>query len=95
MTNISTLADRYADLDAEIKGLQRMQAELKTEIKALGCEEIVGERAIVSLSLSERSTLDTKLVRELLTEEQVEVCTKVSLVETIRCKAVKAPKQIA
>lgn len=95
MTNISTLADRYADLDAEIKGLQRMQAELKAEIKALGCEEIVGERAVVSLTLSERSTLDTKLVRELLTEAQVEACSKVALVETIRCKAVKAPKQIA
>ena len=95
MTNIATLADRYADLDAEIKGLQRLQAELKAEIKSLGREEIVGERAVVSLTLSERSTLDTKLVRELLTEAQVEACTKVALVETIRCKAVKAPKQIA
>ena len=95
MASITTLADRYADLDAEIKGLQRMQAELKAEIKSLGREEIVGERTIVTLTLSERSTLDPKLVRELLTEEQVEVCTKVSLVETIRCKAVKAPVSIA
>jgi len=95
MTNIATLADRYADLDAEIKGLQRLQAELKAEIKSLGREEIVGERAIVSLGLSERSTLDTKLVRELLTEEQVEACTKVSLIETIRVKPSKAPVTIA
>lgn len=95
MTNIATLADRYADIDAEIKSLKRLQDELKAEIKALGREEIIGERAVVSLGLSERSTLDTKLVRELLTEAQAETCTKVSLIETIRVKPVKAPKQIA
>lgn len=95
MTNIAALADRYADLDAEIKGLKRLQDELKAEIKALGREEIVGERAVVSLGLSERSTFDTKLVREILTEAQVETCTKVSMIETIRVKPVKAPKQIA
>ena len=91
MTNMTVLADRYADLDAEIKGLLRLQAELKAEIKALGREELVGERNIVTLSLSERSTLDTKMVREILTDDQVAVCTKVALVETIRVKAVKDP----
>lgn len=95
MTNFATLADRYADLDAEIKGLKRLQDELKAEIKSLGREEIVGERAIVTLGLSERETLDTKLVREILTEEQVLSCTKVSLIETIRIKPSKAPTVLA
>jgi hypothetical protein len=44
----------------------------------------------VTLGLSERNGLDTKLVRELLTAEQVAACTKVTLVETIRVKAISS-----
>ena len=88
MTNLIALADRYADIKAEIEGLSRLLDEVKCEIKAAGREEIVGTRAIVTLGLSERNSLDTKLVRELLTAEQVAACTKTALVETIRVKAI-------
>lgn len=88
MTNLIALADRYADIKAEIEGLTRLLDEVKCEIKAAGREEIVGTRAIVTLGLSERNSLDTKLVRELLTAEQVASCTKTALVETIRVKAI-------
>jgi ParB-like chromosome segregation protein Spo0J len=88
MTNLIALADRYADIKAEIEGLTRLLDEVKCEIKAAGREEIVGTRAIVTLGLSERNSLDTKLVRELLTAEQVAACTKTALVETIRVKAI-------
>ena len=91
MSNINTLADRYAAIKAEIDGLTRLLDEVKAEIKAAGQEEIVGERNIVTLSLSERSTLDTKAVKALLTEQQIADCTKISLIETIRVKAIKAP----
>jgi ParB-like chromosome segregation protein Spo0J len=94
-SNFTALADRYADLDAEIKGLERLKKELADEIKALGREEIVGTRAVVTLALSERSTLDTKLVREILTEAQIETCTKVSMIETIRIKPSKAATVLA
>jgi len=87
MTNQAALADRYADIKAEIEGLTRLLEETKSEIKAAGREEIVGTRAIVTLGLSERNSLDTKLVRELLTADQIAACTKVTLVETIRVKA--------
>lgn len=88
MTNLIALADRYADIKAEIEGLTRLLDEVKSEIKAAGREEIVGTRAIVTLGLSERNSLDTKLVRELLTAEQVASCTKMTLVETIRVKTI-------
>ena len=88
MTNLIALADRYADIKAEIEGLTRLLDEVKCEIKAAGREEIVGTRAIVTLGLSERNSLDTKLVRELLTVEQVAACTKTALVETIRVKTI-------
>jgi len=90
MSNIAALADRYADIKAEIEGLTRLLDEVKAEIKAAGREEIVGTRAVVTLGLSERNSLDTKLVRELLTAEQVAACTKVTLVETIRVKALSS-----
>jgi ParB-like chromosome segregation protein Spo0J len=90
MTNLASLADRYADIKAEIEGLTRLLDEVKTEVKAAGREEIVGTRAVVTLGLSERNGLDTKLVRELLTAEQVAACTKVTLVETIRVKAISS-----
>jgi len=88
MTNLAALADRYADIKAEIEGLTRLLNEVKDEIKAAGREEIVGTRAVVTLGLSERNTLDPKLVRTLLTDEQVASCTKTALVETIRVKAI-------
>jgi ParB-like chromosome segregation protein Spo0J len=88
MTNLTALADRYADIKAEIEGLTRLLDEVKSEIKAAGREEIVGTRAVVTLGLSERNSLDTKLVRELLTAKQVAACTKTTLVETIRVKTI-------
>jgi ParB-like chromosome segregation protein Spo0J len=91
MSNIATLADRYADIKAEIEGLTRLLDEVKAEIKAAGREEIIGDRNVVTLSLSERSTLDTTAAKKLLTAEQIAACTKVALVETIRVKAIKAP----
>jgi ParB-like chromosome segregation protein Spo0J len=90
MTNLASLADRYADIKAEIEGLTRLLDEVKTEIRAAGREEIVGTRAVVTLGLSERNGLDTKLIRELLTAEQVAACTKVTLVETIRVQAISS-----
>lgn len=89
MSNLATLADRYADLKAELDGIQRLLDECKAEIKATGRDEIVGTRAIVSVGLSERTTLDQKLVKEILTDEQVAACSKVALIETIRVKPSK------
>ncbi len=89
MNNLAALADRYADLKAELEGIQRLLDECKAEIKATGRDEIVGTRAVVTVGLSERTSLDPKLVKELLTAEQVADCSKTALIETIRVKAIK------
>jgi hypothetical protein len=94
MTNINTLADRYADLKAELEGIQRLLDECKAEIKAIGCEEIIGARSIVTLGLSERTTIDQKLVKEILTAEQLAACSKTALIETVRVKAIKIPQTV-
>lgn len=81
------LADRYAALKNEIDALTAELNKVKGEIKATGMETIVGDMAIVTIALSERSTLDPKAVKEILTADQIAACTKVTLVETLRVKA--------
>jgi type II secretory pathway predicted ATPase ExeA len=91
MTNLAALADRYADIKAEIEGMELLLEEVKKEIKASGREEIIGTRSVVTLSLSESTRIVPKLVKEILTDAQVAACSKTSLVETIRVKTIKAP----
>ena len=94
--NINTLADRYAALKAEIDGLNRLLDEVKDEIKATGMAEIVGEQAVVTVSLSEPVRFDAKTAKTFLNDEQVAACMKTGeLVTTIRVKAVKAAKVLA
>lgn len=81
-----SLADRFAILKQEIDALTKEFDAVKDEIKATGLETIVGENAIVTVSLSERASLDTKAVKELLTAEQIAACTKVTLITTLRDK---------
>ena len=81
------IADKYAALKNEIDALTKELDKVKAEIKATGCETLTGERAIVTVSLSEREMLDTKAVKLLLTDEQIAACTKKTLVETLRVKA--------
>jgi hypothetical protein len=80
------LADRYAILKGDIDLLTKELDKVKAAIKATGKDEIIGDLAIVTVSLSERSTLDTKAVKALLTAEQIASCTNVTLVETLRLK---------
>ena len=96
INNINTLADRYAALKAEIDGLNRLLDEVKDEIKATGMAEIVGEQAVVTVSLSEPVRFDAKTAKTFLSDEQVAACMKTGeLVTTIRVKAVKAAKVLA
>jgi predicted nucleic acid-binding Zn-ribbon protein len=87
MSNINTLADRYAQIKAESEAINKKLEALKAEIKELGVEEIVGDHFTVTVSLSERLTLDQKKVKEILTPAQIAACNSVALVTTIRVKA--------
>lgn len=86
MTNVANLADRYQAIKLEIEALERLLSEVKADIKATGYETIEGKNAIVSVGLSERSTLNQKLVKELLSADDLALCTNVTLVETVRVK---------
>lgn len=90
--NVSNLplADRYAAAKGALDAAQKAVDELKAEIKAAGQPRLEGAFYVVEVGLSERATLDTKLVKGILSEEQVAACTKVTMVETVRIKPMAA-----
>ena len=81
------LADKYQAIKLEIEALERLLKDVKKEIKATGLETIEGTNAIVTVGLSERPILDQNLIKELLSAEDLALCTKVTLVETVRVKS--------
>ena len=87
MTDVANLADKYQAIKLEIEALERLLKDVKKEIKATGLETIEGTNAIVSVGLSERPILDQNLVKELLSADDLALCTKVTLIETVRVKS--------
>jgi len=82
-----TLADRYAALKNAADTATKALDALKAEIKAMGVETIVGVTCDLKLSLSEQMRLDASLLKNFLTDAEIELCKKSVLVETIRVKA--------
>lgn len=87
MTN---LADRYAFLKDEIDALTKQLDKVRAEIKATGREQIVGERAIVTVSLYERTTFSSTKAKAFLTADQIAACESVVLCERIDPKPLLA-----
>jgi len=80
------LADRYAALKAQMDSIKAEFDAVKAEIRAEGRAEIVGTDVIVTLGLSERTTLDPAAVKKLLTADQIAACSNTTTIETIRVK---------
>lgn len=84
---MTTLADRYAAAKAAVEKANKELEALKKEIKALGKEEIDGITCVVTLSLSEQRRLDAAALLDFMTADEIELCKRPVLVETIRVKA--------
>ena len=89
MTDLAALADRFGTIKAQIEALTRDLDAVKAEIKATGREEIVGTQYIAKVVLQERSSLDQKLGKALLSEEDIAACTRVQLIEMVVPRAIK------
>jgi hypothetical protein len=79
-------ADCYAALKAEMDRLAKALDIAKADIRATGLPLVTGDHVDIAVCLSERSSIDTAMVRQMLTAEQVRACSKVTLVETLRIK---------
>ena len=73
------LADRYATLKARADEIDALLKKAREEIIATGLEVLKGDLAIVKVNLSESTTLDAKEVRKLITQEQIDACSRTGL----------------
>ena len=80
------LADMYAAAKAAADDAVAALDALKAQIKASGIERHIGVTCDLVLSLSEQRRVDNALLKNLLSDEQIEACKKSILVETIRIK---------
>lgn len=91
MTDLASLAtlstaDRYAILKADIDLLSKELEKAREEILATGSDRVVGDTVVVEVALSERTALDPKAAKALLTDEQVAACSKTTLITTLSVK---------
>ena len=84
MSNISTLADDYAALDAQIKAITKQRDAIKAEILATGETVIHGEKAIVKVSESFPTTFSKDLAETLLSAEDFRRCHATAIKPTIK-----------
>jgi hypothetical protein len=87
MTDLASLADLYAYAKAEADAAKKRVDDLREQILAAGVDQINGDRFMVSVNTTVRASIDTTLVRELLSKEDLALVTKETPVATIRVKA--------
>ena len=85
LDNLST-ADKYATIKARIDELEAELKIVRDEIIASGAETVTGEFSQIKVTLAERATFDQTLAKSYLTAEQINACTKRSVVTTLRVK---------
>ena len=84
---LNNLADMYALAKAELDAAEARVADLKKQINALGVETLEGDHCTIVVDLSERTTVDSKAVRLILTDDQFKSVSKTTLVQSVRIKA--------
>jgi hypothetical protein len=83
VTNLSERAladnvDRLGNINAQIAELEAKAKAIKAKLVASGQPEIIGKNYRAVISERERTTLDSALVRSILSPAQIIACTKVS-----------------
>lgn len=87
---MSNLADRYALAKIAYDAAKAEMEALKAQIIESGVEGMIGNQFAVTVSLSERTSLDQKAVKALLTPKQIADVSTVSVITTVRYKAIMA-----
>ena len=95
MSNISTLADTYASLDAQIKELKAQQDAIRKLILETKENVIHGEKAIVKISESYPTTFSKDLAQTLLSAEDFRRCHATAIKPTMRLTVTATAKAMA
>lgn len=87
MTNLTTTIDTLGQLLAQIADLTKQANAIKADLRTLGDGAYEGDVFRVSVSTSERETLDMDAVREKLSPQFIRAHTNVTEVVTVKCVA--------
>ena len=93
-SNIAAVIDAYATLCNEIASLEKDKAALKKELDFLDAGSHEGNLFVLTVSETERETLDMKAVREKLTPQFMRAHTTVTPVRMFRTKARTAVEEV-
>lgn len=86
-TNLTATIDALGELKAQIAALEIKEKALKADLAALGAGAYEGELFRVSVSITNRETLDMKAVREKLSPQFIAAHTNVTEVRTVKVSA--------
>lgn len=86
ISNIANLVAEYVAAKAASDLAAKNVDRLKKIIKETGMETLLGDHAVLVVGLSERTTLDSALVKHFLTQDQILQASKTSQIESIRIK---------
>jgi len=87
MTNLSKIIDDLGTLKAQIADLELQEKALKAALQDLPAGAYEGELFRLSISQSERETLDMAAVREHLSRQFIQAHTRVTPVRTVKVSA--------
>jgi hypothetical protein len=82
------IADRYITLREQTKAIEAEMDRIKKEFIATGMERLAADEYDLAMvhQLSERGTIDKKLLAQFLTEDQIKACTKVTQISSVTVK---------
>jgi hypothetical protein len=89
ISNLATTIDALGELKARIADLQAQEKELKDALGDLEPGSYDGQKFRLSISVSDRETLDMEAVREKLTPQFIRAHTNVTTVRALRVTARK------
>jgi len=82
------IADRYITLREQTKAIEAEMDRIKKEFIATGMERLAADEYDLAMvhQLSERGTIDKKLLAQFLSEDQINACTKVTQISSVTVK---------
>jgi hypothetical protein len=89
MDNLKTIVDQLGSLKAQIADLTKLEKDLIDQIKSSGYAEIDGDLYRAAVSWTERVTLNSDRVREMLSADDVAYCEQKAEVMSVRVSARK------
>ena len=84
---VGDIVDQYGEICAMLSFYEREKAALRAVLEGSVLQSAEGKLFRVTVSTSERTSVDLAALRELVPATVIDRCTKKSIVTTVRCAA--------